>query len=69
MITKKYFSRTVQFLKSLNKNTKTESLSPANVELTYTRFGLISKNVENARKASNSLLPLLYSEDNEALFI
>ena len=69
METTKYFSRTIQFLKSLSTNTKTEITNSANVELTYNRFGIISKNVANAKKASNSLLPFMYSDENEALFI
>ena len=63
----KYLSRTIQFLKS--SNTKTENSNPANIELTYNRFGIISRNVSNVKKATNSLLPLMYADENEALFI
>lgn len=69
MKTLKYISKAIEFLKSFNIGTKVNSGNQANLELTYTKFGLISKKDANTGKTSNSLLSQLYSEENETLFI
>ncbi len=65
----KYISKAVEFLKSFNMGTKVNSGDQANLELTYTKFGLNSKHAPSVGKTSNSLLSQLYSEENETLFI
>ena len=69
MKTLKYISKAVEFLKSFNMGTKVNSKDQGNPELTYTKFGLISKQSSSTGKTSNSLLSQLYSEENETLFI
>ena len=69
MKTLKYIAKAVEFLKSFNRSTKANSGDQGNLELTYTKFGLYSKQVTNTGKTSNSLLSQLYSEENETLFI
>ena len=69
MKTLKYIAKAVEFLKSFNMGTKVNSENQTNLELTYTKFGLNSKNVPNTGNTSNSLLSQLYSEENETLFI
>jgi hypothetical protein len=69
MKTLNYILKTVEFLKSFNLGTKANAESQTNLELTYTKFGLISKKDANTGKTSNTLLSQLYSEENETLFI
>ncbi len=64
-----YISKAVEFLKSFNMGTKIKSEGQDNLELTYTKFGLNSKQASNVGKTPNSLLSQLYSEENETLFI
>ena len=64
-----YISKAIEFLKSFNIVNKSNTLDQGNLELTYTKFGLISKKDANTGKTSNSLLSQLYSEENETLFI
>ena len=65
----KYVAKAVEFLKSFNILNKANTLDQGNLELTYTKFGLNSKQDLNNNKTSNSLLSQLYSDDNETLFI
>jgi hypothetical protein len=65
----KYIAKAVEFLKSFNMGTKVNSEDKSNMELTYTKFGLNSKQEKNTGKTSNSLLSQLYSEENDTLFI
>jgi hypothetical protein len=65
----KYISKAIEFLKSFNIVNKSNTLDQGNLELTYTKFGLISKKDTNTGKTSNSLLSQMYSEENESLFI
>ena len=62
-------SKALEFLKSFNLGTKANIKNQGNLQLTYTKFGLISKKDTNTCKTSNSLLSQLYSEENETLFI
>lgn len=59
----------IQFFKSSNSKTKTNTIDQGNIELTYTKFGLHSKQDSSKSKTSNSLLSQLYSDENETLFI
>jgi len=69
METPKYISKTIQFFKSLNIRTKANTEERTDFELTQTRFGLNLRPASATDKTSNSLLTLMYSEENETLFI
>jgi len=69
MKTLQYISKAVEFLKSFSMGTKSSAVDQVKLELTYTKFGLISKQSSSTGKTSNSLLSQLYSEENETLFI
>ncbi|WP_426090300.1 hypothetical protein [Flavobacterium sp. DSR3-2] len=65
----KYFTKTFQVLKSIDFKRKKEKESSSKNELIHPRFE-ISKNDALAQKTvPNSLLFLMYSQENEALFI
>jgi hypothetical protein len=67
MNTSKYISRTIQFLKdSMTKNNK--EIQSKN-ELIHPRFELTATNELENKKEPNSLLFLMYSKENETLFI
>jgi hypothetical protein len=67
MNTSKYISRTIQFLKdSMTKNNK--EIQSKN-ELIHPRFELTITNELENKKVPNSLLFLMYSKENETLFI
>jgi hypothetical protein len=67
MNTSKYISRTIQFLKdSMTKNNK--EIQSKN-ELIHPRFELTTTNELENKKVPNSLLFLMYSKENETLFI
>ena len=65
----KYFTKTFQVLKSIDFKRKNEKENSSKNELIHPRFE-ISKNDALAQKTvPNSLLFLMYSQENEALFI
>ncbi|WP_426064457.1 hypothetical protein [Flavobacterium sp. DSP2-3-1] len=65
----KYFTKTFQVLKSIDFKSKKEKENSSKNELIHPRFE-ISKNDALAQKTvPNSLLFLMYSQENEALFI
>lgn len=67
METLKYITNALtQFFKSSN-TTKTNAADNGNVEITHTKFGINLKPASG--KPSTSLLGLMYSEENETLFI
>ncbi|CAM4068987.1 hypothetical protein FLSI110296_12140 [Flavobacterium sinopsychrotolerans] len=69
MSTTKYFPKTFQVLKSIDFRNKKEKENNSKNELIHPRFE-ISKNDALAQKiVPNSLLFLMYSQENEALFI
>jgi hypothetical protein len=69
MSTTKYFTKTFQVLKSIDFRKKKEKENNSKNELIHPRFE-ISKNDALAQKTvPNSLLFLMYSQENEALFI
>ncbi|KIA82715.1 hypothetical protein [Flavobacterium sp. AED] len=69
MRTLKYFPRTFRLLKNFSFRNKTENSSDSKNELIHPRFE-VSKNDPLAQKiVPNSLLFLMYSEENEELFI
>jgi hypothetical protein len=69
MSTIKYFPKTFQVLKSIDFRNKKEKENNSKNELIHPRFE-ISKNDALAQKiVPNSLLFLMYSQENEALFI
>ena len=68
MKTLNYFSRTFSAIR--NFRAKVNSLPPPVNELVHPRFGLTASGDKDAqRKAPNSLLFLMYSKENENLFI
>jgi len=70
MKTLKYISNTFRFLKGSNTNPETNTNNGENIELTNKRFGFNLKRAPTtSRKAKSSLLSLLYSEENNTLFI
>lgn len=69
MKTLKFISKAVEFLKSFNTVNKSSTLDQGNLELTYTKFGINSKQDSNTSKTSNSLLSQMYSDENDTLFI
>lgn len=69
MKTLKYISKAIQFLKSLNIGTKTNTDDKASFELTHTRFSINSSQASASGKVSNSLFHQMYAEENETLFI
>ncbi|MBC7846618.1 MAG: hypothetical protein H7Y10_09010 [Flavobacterium sp.] len=57
----------IQFFKSLNIKTKANTADSDDFEFTHTKFGINFKQAPG--KAPSSLLTLMYSEENETLFI
>ena len=69
MSTIKYFPKTFQLLERINNRNKKQKENDSKNELIHPRFE-ISKNDALAQKiVPNSLLFLMYSQENEALFI
>jgi hypothetical protein len=70
METLKYITNAlIQFFKSSNATTKENAASNDNVEITHTKFGINLKRAPTSGNVSSSLLTLMYSEENETLFI
>ena len=61
-----YFAEKISKLK--NRRTKNSNPPPTN-ELAHPRFGMTEEDKSVAKKAPNSLLFLMYSKENETLFI
>jgi hypothetical protein len=57
----------IQFFKSLNIKTKTNTANSDDFEFTHTKFGINLK--QTSGKTPNSLFHQMYSEENETLFI
>ena len=66
MSTFNYLAEKISNLK--NRRTKRNNPPPAN-ELNHPRFGMTEGDKGAAKKAPNSLLFLMYSKENETLFI
>lgn len=69
MKTLKYITDTFRFLKGSNENPKTNTNNGTNFELTNSKLGFNFKRAPTSRKTKSSLLTLLYSEENNTLFI
>ena len=67
MKTLKYITTAIEFLKSLNTRTKANTANETNTETMNTGFGINLK--KTSGKAPISLLGLMYSEENNTLFI
>ena len=65
----KYFAKTFQLLKSINFRNKTVKGNDFINELIDSRFGVSINDNLSQTKVPNSLLFLMYSKENEALFI
>ncbi|MDY0987869.1 hypothetical protein BSF41_06440 [Flavobacterium sp. ACN2] len=61
-----YFAEKISKFK--NRRTKNSNPPPTN-ELAHPRFGITEEDKSAAKKAPNSLLFLMYSKENETLFI
>ena len=68
-ITLKYFSKTFQLLKSLNFRNKKNYENDSKNELIHPRFEISKDDVLARKLVPNSLLFLMYSEENEELFV
>jgi hypothetical protein len=69
MKTLKNISTAIEFLKSLNTRTKANTANKENIEITNARFNINLKRAPASGKAPTSLLSLMYSEENDTLFI
>ncbi len=69
MSTTKYFSKTFQLLKSLNFINKKNYENDSKNELIHPRFEISKDDVLARKLVPSSLLFLMYSEENEELFV
>jgi len=70
MKTLKYFLNPVtQFFKSLNKKSKTTVANSDDFEFTYPKLGINLNQSTESKKSPKSLLSLMYSDENQTLFI
>lgn len=69
MSTTKYFIKTFRLLKSINFRNKKEKENDSKNELIHPRFEISKNDVLAQKIVTNSLLFLMYSQENEALFI
>ena len=67
MSTLNYLAEKISNLK--NRRTKRNNPPPTNNELAHPRFGMTETDKNAEKKAPNSLLFLMYSKENETLFI
>lgn len=68
MNTRRMITRALDFIREIRTNNNTEKES--RIELTNTRFGInADADFKDQKKASNSLTFLMYSKENETLFI
>ena len=65
----KYFARAFQSLKSINFRNKTKNGNDFINELIHPRFEVSEHDVTTQKKVVNSLLFLIYSKENEPLFL
>ena len=65
----KYFPRTFRLLKKINFSNKTENGNDSRNELIHPRFEISKNDPLTQKTVSNSLLFLMYSKENEELFI
>jgi hypothetical protein len=66
MSTLNYITKTFSRLKN---NTKRNNPPPPKNELIHPRFGITETDIKEEKKEPNSLLFLMYSKENETLFI
>ncbi|RTY80927.1 hypothetical protein EKL97_09265 [Flavobacterium sp. LS1P28] len=69
MSTTKYFTKTFRLLKSINFRNKKEKENDSKNGLIHPRFEISKNDVLAQKIVTNSLLFLMYSQENEALFI
>ena len=65
----KYFARAFQSLKSITFRSKTKKGNDFINELIHPRFEVSEHDVTTQKKVVNSLLFLMYSKENEPLFL
>ena len=65
----KYFARAFQSLKSINFRNKTKKGNDFINELIHPRFEITENDKTVQKKVVNSLLFLMYSKENEPLFL
>lgn len=64
-----YISKAIRFFKNLNTRTEENTMNRADFKSTNTKFSVNLKPVLTPNNESNSLMSLMYSEENETLFI
>ncbi len=68
MSTRRMITRALDFIREIRTNNSEENRN--RIELTNTRFGInLGVDAKDQKKASNSLTFLMYSKENETLFI
>ncbi|MFC5682605.1 hypothetical protein ACYE2N_12460 [Flavobacterium sp. MAHUQ-51] len=68
MNTRRMITRALDFIRGIRPNNSEENRN--RIELTTTRFGVnLEMDAKSQKKVSNSLTFLMYSKENEALFI
>ncbi len=68
MNTRRMITRALDFIRGIRTNNSEENRN--RIELTNTRFGInAGVDAKTQKKASNSLTFLMYSKENETLFI
>lgn len=68
MNTKRMITRALEYIRDIRTNTIAEKES--RIELTNARFGInTDANYKDQKKVANSLTFLMYSKENETLFI
>ncbi|WP_396167919.1 hypothetical protein [Flavobacterium sp.] len=66
---KYYLSPLTQFFKSANKKSMKTGINSDDFEFTYPKLGInLNQDPEN-KKSQKSLLSLMYSDENQTLFI
>ena len=65
----KYFAKAFQLLKSINFRNKTKKGNDFINELIHPRFEISENDALAQKKVVNSLLFLMYSKENEELFV
>lgn len=69
MRTLKYFPRTFRLLKNFSFRNKIENSDDSKNELIHPRFEISKNDPSTQKMVANSLLFLMYSKENEELFI
>ncbi len=69
MSASKYFPRTLRLLREFSLRNETENRNDSKNELIHPRFEITKNDPAAQKMAASSLLFLMYSKENETLFI